>query len=893
MLLLFLIIMSLVATEATAQTVPCPAGQPKTVFIWVNGIMVPTRPEWVDGIERIANTFFVSQPALNQNGECVKFDAFYNQSGWFVSDLIQSTEQMVLSATNRINLSDPDFEALLNLIGGYSFQGYRVVLVGHSQGTLYTNIAYNAIKSGGVYSYVPTITSLPDPNKLLIVNIATPDSYVADGRNKYITDCYDSIQKVVPNALPCNVNAGISALNMPIVVGFTSYHPLSHYPLDGSVTQRQVFNYLDDSLPHWNCNGDPNCYFRENYSLDKDHTADWKVVAGRDESVFYSYTSGPNSSLGLMFATQAGTNRSNLKVRTRRDFSGPFTVNMNFMLTETTSTTIGLNNSVDGNAVVAIKYDASIASTVPAVTTFLPAGYTSNFMSAGFHRLTITRSDTEVKLYVDGLLWTSNVTTKDAGYNLAFNLEGNNEIQMKNLSVVRGVNPPTTSTTPPVVTPPVVPPPASTTSTATFTLGPTNAEDVWVTNLYYGGGQDDGDMSIGGYYDYYYTLLKWNLAGMPRTVTKAELRLWKVAQGGVRTTIYLDRVTGNWTEATRWANRPTATNLSTLPVPVDNTWYTIDVTQLYNDWQNGTYPNYGVMFRPTSTNAHVHNTMVSTDGADASLRPQLVLTWSNATVPAVTTGTVGLFVEGYSGSINCSLNGVSVYAPATLTDVAAGSYTLLCTAPQGFYLLGLLPSTVQLTAGGTKSFTVTLQRNVSVMTGSCTANGGTSPLNVYAGTRTDFVVTPSGGTAPYHYMWTGANANSTTTIDVPSAWFSTIYSGIQAVSVRIIDSSSPQQVLNVDCPQLTVMQSGVSPLTYRCTITPSPITLGSTAQMVVTEENGVQPYQFYLPGVPNYTIGYVSSTFVTPTSRGLQTYQGFLQDSGGQVVRPSCSVQVN
>jgi hypothetical protein len=282
----------------------------------------------------------------------------------------------------------------------------------------------------------------------------------------------------------------------------------------------------------------------------------------------------------------------------------------------------------------------------------------------------------------------------------------------------------------------------------------------------------------------------------------------------------------------------------------------------------------------------------------SSTPPYLLLTYTggnppnNTTIPTVTTGTVGLFVEGYSGSISCSLNGVSVYAPSTLTDVAAGSYTLSCIAPQGFYLLGVSPSTVQLTAGGTKSFTVTLQRNVSVMTASCLANGGGAAVTTNVGSTVYFSAAPSGGTAPYHYLWTGASTGQSTS-DYPTAFYTANYSGLQAVAVRVTDSSSPQQVINVDCPRTTALVSGSSPLTYNCTITPTPISLGATANLLVTASGGVAPYHFYLPGAPYFTVGNQSATRVTPNRQGLITYEGILEDSSGLVVRPSCSVQVN
>jgi hypothetical protein len=172
------------------------------------------------------------------------------------------------------------------------------------------------------------------------------------------------------------------------------------------------------------------------------------------------------------------------------------------------------------------------------------------------------------------------------------------------------------------------------------------------------------------------------------------------------------------------------------------------------------------------------------------------------------------------------------------------------------------------------------------------SGGGGAAVTTNVGSTVYFSAAPSGGTAPYHYLWTGASTGQSTS-DYPTAFYTANYSGLQAVAVRVTDSSSPQQVINVDCPRTTALVSGSSPLTYNCTITPTPISLGATANLLVTASGGVAPYHFYLPGAPYFTVGNQSATRVTPNRQGLITYEGILEDSSGLVVRPSCSVQVN
>jgi hypothetical protein len=53
----------------------------------------------------------------------------------------------------------------------------------------------------------------------------------------------------------------------------------------------------------------------------------------------------------------------------------------------------------------------------------------------------------------------------------------------------------------------------------------------------------------------------------------------------------------------------------------------VDITGLYNAWQGGTYPNFGVQFRPVNFGANNFNEFYSSDYAEnLSLRPKLVIT---------------------------------------------------------------------------------------------------------------------------------------------------------------------------------------------------------------------------------------------------------------------------
>lgn len=181
--------------------------------------------------------------------------------------------------------------------------------------------------------------------------------------------------------------------------------------------------------------------------------------------------------------------------------------------------------------------------------------------------------------------------------------------------------------------------------------GPGEGKDIWTTSVYSyapggsfpGGGKDDHELVVGGWGDSYYSLIEFNLNGLPSVATSARLELFCFTQRGFGTTpLFLDRITTFWDwriqgtgrdrERLWWADRPTATPWisSALPAPVVGQWYSIDLTDLYNAWQANTYPNYGIQLRPFST-GNVWAEFYSSDYlGDPSLRPKLIVQSTSA-----------------------------------------------------------------------------------------------------------------------------------------------------------------------------------------------------------------------------------------------------------------------
>jgi len=156
--------------------------------------------------------------------------------------------------------------------------------------------------------------------------------------------------------------------------------------------------------------------------------------------------------------------------------------------------------------------------------------------------------------------------------------------------------------------------------------GPDEGMDAWVTSVYSDYGRDDHKLRVGGWADYYYSLIRFDLKGLQSNVTSAKVYMYCFNDGhSNRPSMYLDRVTSIWDENTRWYDKPSYTNISTLPAPILDSWYVIDITDSYNSWKNDDYENYGIQLRPTSNNDDMNAFYSSDYMDDPSLRPKLVL----------------------------------------------------------------------------------------------------------------------------------------------------------------------------------------------------------------------------------------------------------------------------
>lgn len=135
------------------------------------------------------------------------------------------------------------------------------------------------------------------------------------------------------------------------------------------------------------------------------------------------------------------------------------------------------------------------------------------------------------------------------------------------------------------------------------------------------------------------------------------------------------RITKSWTEGgvTR-SNNPAATyykDFGSFAVSKTDTWNSVDITDLYKNWKNGAYPNYGIKLVPTNNN-HSNGDIASSGNSDSSIRPKLVIVYqSSATTPTPTPTPIGTTAPSGSVSINSGAsytNSIAITLNLSATD---------------------------------------------------------------------------------------------------------------------------------------------------------------------------------------------------------------------------------
>ena len=159
-----------------------------------------------------------------------------------------------------------------------------------------------------------------------------------------------------------------------------------------------------------------------------------------------------------------------------------------------------------------------------------------------------------------------------------------------------------------------------------------SGKDMWLSSVYNQYAVDDNKLQVGGWGDVYRTFLRFDLTGLPQTATSAYVYLYAYPRGDSSTPVSMNCyvLTVDWNEQTQYYYTPLYGYFGgTLPAPTPNSWYSINITGIYNAWKAGTYTNYGFAFLPTA-NDNRFNMFRSSDYSSWQYRPMLVVDYNGA-----------------------------------------------------------------------------------------------------------------------------------------------------------------------------------------------------------------------------------------------------------------------
>ncbi|MFH1030928.1 MAG: DNRLRE domain-containing protein, partial [bacterium] len=143
------------------------------------------------------------------------------------------------------------------------------------------------------------------------------------------------------------------------------------------------------------------------------------------------------------------------------------------------------------------------------------------------------------------------------------------------------------------------------------------------------------ELRVGGWgeYDRWNTFLKFNLTGLPQHAEKAIVWLYNFAANEQPTGTRVCRVNTIWRWTDWWQVRfegcPSWTQVGGISAPKNNSWCAVDITNMYNDWKSGKYPNYGFCLDAGGVSNKWDKFYSSNYMDDPSLRPKLVITTSS------------------------------------------------------------------------------------------------------------------------------------------------------------------------------------------------------------------------------------------------------------------------
>jgi hypothetical protein len=161
--------------------------------------------------------------------------------------------------------------------------------------------------------------------------------------------------------------------------------------------------------------------------------------------------------------------------------------------------------------------------------------------------------------------------------------------------------------------------------------------DVWTTSVYSyapgaatpGGGKDDDELRVGGWGDWYFTLIRFELPPVAMHQKASFIVLYSKSNEGASVPLMMDRLVNDWHfpkgERLWWKDRPGQRAISTdpLPAPKRDFWYVVELSEIVDEWVGQKSKNYGIQLRPTHDFGSFA-VFVSSDASDKTKIPNLI-----------------------------------------------------------------------------------------------------------------------------------------------------------------------------------------------------------------------------------------------------------------------------
>jgi hypothetical protein len=161
---------------------------------------------------------------------------------------------------------------------------------------------------------------------------------------------------------------------------------------------------------------------------------------------------------------------------------------------------------------------------------------------------------------------------------------------------------------------------------ATFSYSE-NKDTYYGTSFTTGGAPDSEELWWGGWGDFYYPFIEWDLSSAPTggNIKSAKVAFYVVGAPPNNPSLNYHRVTASWTEAGVTSGSNPSYNGTAFATPANTMSVGYDLTNIsaqVREWKNGIVSNFGLTVRATN-NSNTRSAYGSSDNSDVNKQPYI------------------------------------------------------------------------------------------------------------------------------------------------------------------------------------------------------------------------------------------------------------------------------